>query len=485
MPHNIDSIDTFLAIDLGTSNCRSALFDSDMNMLALSDVEYPLISLSPTHIEQDARLWWQSVKQTVKDVVSQAGAAALRSISISSQGISLVPVDRQGQPLQNAISWLDMRAQEQEERIESEYGKEKIYYITGKRATACYTLSKLLWLMENHRDIYEKAYKLLLPLDFIQFQFCGMAVTDHTMAGGTMFYDIHAQQWSREILDGQGIDAGKLPDISWSGQAVGKISAAVADELGIGRDVLITVGGQDQKCAALGAGISELSATASLGTASCITQLNGHPLLDEKMRIPCFSYLWPGAWAFEGIINTAASSYQWFRNAFAPGYSYKELDLLAAEAANKGDRAFFYPYLTDMTSPFWGKTPGAFTGLSLASDAGQLALAVLEGVSCNIKANLDVMQQVGKQAGEVGLFGGGAKSPLWCQITADILGLPVVTQQSPETALLGAAMLAKQGYDSQPFAVPGTARTYEPNAKNVEVYQSYYAEYMDLIDKTI
>jgi xylulokinase len=478
-------MDTFLAIDLGTSNCRSALFDEGMNLLALSDVAYPLINISPIHIEQDADLWWQSVKLTIRNVVSQAGADGLRSISISSQGISLVPVDKDGEPLTNAISWLDMRAQEQEDRIDARFGKEKIYRVTGKRATACYTLSKLVWLMEHHPDIYQKAHKLLLPLDFIQYRLCGEAVTDHTMAGGTMFYDIHAQQWSDEILDDQGIDMAKLPGISWSGQAIGKISGAVADELGVGHDVLITVGGQDQKCAALGAGISDLSVTASLGTASCITQLSSHPVLDEKMRIPCFSYLYPMTWAFEGIINTAASSYQWFRNAFASQYSYSELDGLAEAAADKGDRAFFYPYLADMTSPFWGATPGAFTGLSLASDIGQLALAVMDGVSCNIKANLDVMRQANKPAGEIRLFGGGAKSPVWCRLTADITGLPVVTQQSPETALLGAAMLAKHGYDKQPFAVPQTARVYEPDAKNAEIYRSYYEEYMDLINKTI
>ena len=482
-------MEKFLAIDLGTSNCRSALFDGDMNMLALSDAGYPLISRSPTHIEQDAELWWQSVKATIKDVVGQAGAQGLKSVSISSQGIALVPIGLNGKPLQNALSWLDMRAQEQEDRIEARYGKEKIYDITGKRATACYTLAKLVWLMENHPDIYERAYKILLPMDFIQYRLCGMAVTDHTMAGGTMYYDINTQEWSREILGDHGIDIGKLPEITWSGRAIGRISGSVADELGLGKDVRVTVGGQDQKCAALGAGVTGHAVTASLGTASCITQLGARPVKDEKMRIPCFSYLWPNTWSFEGIINTAASSYQWFRETLAPQHSYAELDKLAAEAAAKGDRACFYPYLADMTSPFWGNTPGAFTDLSLASGVGQLALAVMDGVSCNIKANLDVMQQANKhayqQVSEVRLFGGGAKSPVWCQLTADILNLPVVTQKSPETALLGAAMLAMQGYDGRAFAVPGTALTYEPDAKNVSVYEAYYAKYMDIIDKTI
>ena len=478
-------MDKFLAIDLGTSNCRSALFDQDMNMLAVSDEEYPLINISPTHIEQDALLWWESAKRTMKDVLGQAGSEGLRGISISSQGISLVPIDEAGQPLANAISWLDTRAREEEDALEARYGLKTIYSVTGKRANPCYTLSKLVWLKENRADIYERAWRLLLPMDFILYRLCGKAVTDHTMAGGTMFYDIKGQGWAKGILDGQGIDRGKLPDIEWSGKAVGAVSDEIADELGIAGDVLVATGGQDQKCAALGAGISDGSATVSLGTASCITQLAGHPILDEGMRIPCFSYLWPDTWSFEGIINTAASSYQWFRDIFAGQYSYKELDALAAAAAEKGERAFFFPYLAGMTSPFWGDMAGGFSGISLASDIGQLALAVMDGISCNVKANLDVMQQINKPVKEIRLFGGGAKSPVWCQLTADILDLPVVTQSSPETALLGAAMLAKRGYDGKPPAIPQAARAYEPDPKNVAVYKQYYEEYMGLIGKAM
>lgn len=478
-------MDTFLAIDLGTSNCRSALFDSDMNMLAIADAEYPIINLSPTHVEQDAALWWQCAKQTIRNVIRRAGGDNLRSISISSQGISLVPIDETGCPLSNAISWLDMRAQTEEDRIEAQYGNEKIFHITGKRANACYTLSKLVWFIENHPDIYRDAYKILLPMDFILFQLCGRAVTDHTMASGTMFYDIRKQAWAQEILDDYGIAQEKLPDIGWSGAAVCEVKKEVAEELGIGVDVLVTIGGQDQKCAALGAGISDGTATASLGTASCITQLSDHPVLDKQLRIPCFSYLWPDTWSFEGIINTAASSYQWFKSTFASQYSYTELDRLATEAAGKGARAFFYPYLAGMTSPFWGKGLGSFSGLSLATDVGQLALAVMDGVTCNIKANLDIMQQANQPVKDIRLFGGGAKSPVWCQIAADLLNLPVVTLPSPETALTGAAMLAKHGFDGKETVAPPAAQIYMPDENNVRVYAEYYADYIALLSKTM
>jgi xylulokinase len=478
-------MNSFLAIDLGTSNCRSAVFSEDMQMIAVSAVEYPLISISAAHIEQDALMWWDAVKHTIKDVAAKSGefGKSVRSLAISSQGISFVPVDKDSNPLMNAISWLDLRAQKEEEQLEAQYGINKIFNITGKRANACYTLPKLVWLKRNLNSIYNEAEKLLLPLDYIQCKLCGKAVTDHTMASGTMFYDIHNQKWAEDILSEQGIDYSKLPEIGWSGSVLGTISPSVAADLGLDKEVMVVIGGQDQKCAALGAGISAESATASLGTASCITQLSKQPILDSQLRIPCFSYLLPETWSFEGIINTAASSYQWFRQNFAPQYSYQQLDELATKAANIGQRAFFYPYLAGMTSPFWGNGSGCFTGLSLSTDIGQLALAILDGVACNIKANLDVMQSIYQPVQELRLFGGGTKSPLWCQIISDMLNLPVATQRSPETALLGAAMLAKYGFDNKKPLVQDSSKVFYPIPENVQVYEEYYSNYIETLNK--
>lgn len=476
---------TFLAVDLGTSNCRSAIFDENMHMLSIASREYPLINLSPIEIEQDANCWWNAVKETIKEAVAKAGKPGkdVCSISISSQGITFVPVDKNGNALINSLSWLDMRAQAEEHEIENQYGLRKIYNITGKRANVCYSLPKMIWLMKNKPDIYKKAYKILLPLDYIQFKFCKKAITDHTMAGGTMFYNIHTQKWAYDILSDQKIDVDKLPQIGWSGTVAGTILPEVAKELGLNPDVIIAIGSQDQKCAALGAGISIKSATASLGTASCVTQLSNKPVSDPDMRIPCFSYLWPSTWSFEGIINTAASSYQWFKKTFASNLTYLELDGLAAQSAKKGQRAYFYPYLAGMTSPFWGNGTGNFTGLSLSTDLGQLALAIMDGVSCNIKANLDIMKSIYKPVNELRLFGGGAVSPLWCQITADIINLPVVTQQSPETALLGAAMLAKHSYDGKKPVIPENVKIFYPIPRNVFVYQKYYSDYIKILNK--
>ena len=473
-------MNTYLAIDLGTSNCRSAVFNEEMELLSISSQEYPLFSISAEEIEQDAEDYWQAAKATIRRAVEEAGEAgrAVAGISISSQGITFIPVDESGKPLDRAISWLDTRAVREEAAVEDAYGLEEIFRVTGKRANGCYTLSKLMWYRQARRDIYEKAYRILLPMDYLIFRLCGRPVTDHTMAAGTMFYDIGAQDWSEKFLAEQKLDREKLPEICWAGTAAGKIDPALADELGLSHDVVIAVGAQDQKCASLGAGISSSVATASLGTASCIERLSDRPVADARRRIPLFSYLWPGAWAFEGIINTAASSYQWFRNNFAKGISYPELDVLAAEADKKGERCFFFPYLAGMTSPFWGDMPAGFTDLSLATDTGQLAMAVMDGVACNIRANLEVIEEVTGASEELRLFGGGAVSPFWCRHVADITGKRVVTLRSPETALAGAAMLACKAVEGDFPKLDQTDQVYEPDAAHAAVYEEYYQKYL-------
>ena len=475
---------TYLAIDLGTSNCRSAVFSEEMELLSIAAQEYPLFSISASEIEQDAEDYWLAAKNTIRRAVELAGEAgkAVAGISVSSQGITFIPVDANGKPLGRAVSWLDMRAENEEKALEEQYGLEELFRITGKRANGCYTLSKLMWYRRECRGIYEQAYKILLPMDYLIFRLCGRAVTDHTMAGGTMFYDIGEQDWSDRLLGEQNLDKRKLPEICWAGTAAGTIAPGLADELGLSHDVIVAVGAQDQKCASLGAGISASVATASLGTASCIERLSDRPVADPRQRIPLFSYLWPGAWTFEGIINTAASSYQWFRSTCAAGFSYQDLDAMAAEAEKKGERCFFFPYLAGMTSPFWGDKPAGFTDLSLATDTGQMAMAVMDGVACNIRANLEVMEEVTGPSEELRLFGGGAVSPFWCRHVADITGRKVVTLRSPETALAGAAMLACRAVEGD-FPKPDqTDRVYEPDAKNAAVYEEYYQSYLKKLE---
>ena len=178
-----------LAIDFGTSGCRSAVYNARLEMLSSAIEEYPLILHSETEIEQDADLWWEKAKKTIRAAVAASGVptSEICALSISSQGIAFVPIDRSGKTLFHAISWLDTRAEAETEALAARYGMQALYTRTGKRLSGVYTLPKLIWFRNHHPDVYEAAWKILLPLDFIQFRLSGRCVTDHTIAGGTMF----------------------------------------------------------------------------------------------------------------------------------------------------------------------------------------------------------------------------------------------------------------------------------------------------------
>lgn len=264
-----------LSIDLGTTGCRSILYDASLRELAISYEEYPLQTPQEHWAEQDAEDWWRLTCSTARDVIRQAGcsAAEVRALSISSQGITLVPVDTELQPLCPAMTWLDVRAQEQTGQILRDFGDTAIFAHTGKHIDACYTLPKILWLRENRPEIWEKTYKLLMPMDYLLAKLTGRCVTDHSMASGTLLYDLKNACWSSRLLEHYQIPSHLLPEILWSGEAAGRILPEAAAALGVSEDCIVAVGAQDQKCAALGAGLDQDTMTVSLGTAGAVTRL--------------------------------------------------------------------------------------------------------------------------------------------------------------------------------------------------------------------
>lgn len=474
-------MDLALSIDLGTSGCRCAVFDDGLRMLACAKTDYPLIVRSETEIDQDAEVWWQAVRTTAREVIAAVEEPAIRAISICSQGLSVVPVDANGHVLHSAISWLDTRATRELERFVAAFGRVGLRSRTGLFASPLYSAAKVMWMWEHLPDVMDKAHAVLLPMDFILLRLTGRAVTNYTMANGTMFYSAAKRDWDDELLSFVGMDREMLPVISKAGSDLGPILPEVAKEWGLVGDVRVAVGAQDQKCAAYGAGVSESTATASLGTASCISRLITRPYLSEKVEIPCFSYLYGDMWDLEGIVNTAGSSLKWFRDTFAPEHSFERLDGLA-EGNGQPSGVFFTPYLAGSASPRWSGGVGMFYGLTLGTGVGQCARAVLEGVAYHIRENLDAMDAIGGRSNELRLFGGGAVSDLWCRIIADVVSRPVARMASYDTALIGAARLAFEsiGIETAPAEV---AARFEPDSGRAGLYEEAYGLYMSVREK--
>lgn len=467
----------YLAIDLGTTGCRSMLFDSGFQVVAASYEEYPLITPREGWVEQDATLWWQLTLRTARQAIEMAGIdpGAIRGISVSSQGITLVPVDEQLEPLCNAISWLDTRAQGQTQRLGQQLGAQALFHHTGKPLNACYTLPKLLWLLENRPELCSRAYKFLMPMDYLLAKLTGVCVTDHSMASGTQLYDISNCCWSRKILSLCGISESQLPALGWSGQRVGTVLPQVAAQLGLRPDCLVALGAQDQKCAALGAGLAGSVMTLSLGTAGAITKLWSAPEIQRCTCVGWCGYVRPGTWVTEGVINTAGTCLRWVRDLLFPGEDYEAINREAAQALEQGSSLLFYPYMGGPSAPdYYPDAQGSFYGLSLSTRRGHMAAAVMEGVAFQVRILLEAMEAYGTVDSLV-LFGGGAKSPLWCQIMADITGMQICVPVTEEAAGAGAAMLAAQALGQRIEPLPW-ARRYSPG-EDCRDYGEKYARY--------
>ena len=481
-----------LGIDLGTTGCKAAVYSVAGEPLGESYLECPLIKPSPGVVEQDAALWWDLTREAIHQALGAANVDGytVRALSVSSQGISFVPVDESGRPLSNAISWLDTRATAEVETVLNRYSEADLFAITGKRASPAYVLPKLLWLRHHQPELYQRASKFLMAHDYLLCQLTGQFVTDPSMAAGTLLYDISRLQWSQELLAAFEISEERLPEIKWAGTFLGQIRPEVARELGLSEEAMVIVGGQDQKCAALGAGIRPGAATVSLGTATAITCVTDHPVLDPQRRIPVFPFVRPGKWALEGVVGTSGAALKWLLQTFFPGQSYRKLDELAAGSPPGSNGLFFYPHLMGATSPHWRTDVwGAFLGLTLAVGPGDMVRSILEGIAFQIRSNLKVIEEMGIPVEELILFGGGAQSSLWSQIISDVTGKPVVVTPTVDVATWGACILAGLGVgvltngDLERLAARGGRSRLYPQPEAVRRYEEVYHHYTQQEEK--
>lgn len=475
-----------LGVDLGTTGCKSMVFSLTGDILGSDYIEYDLIIGKEGHIEQDADIWWQNVKASVKKAIAEAeiDGKKIEALSISSQGISFVPVDKYGNALMNAISWLDGRAIEEAEAITREYGAQSIFSSMGKPILPAYVLPKLMWIKKNNPEIYRNTWKFMMGMDFLLYCFCGRVITDYSMASGTLSYNITGKTWFDEIFSKFDIDQQKLPELGCLGDVAGKVLSNVAEELGLSTDCLVVIGAQDQRCASFGAGIDKGIITVSLGTATAICSICSDPLIDSQMKVNCCG-LDKTHWMLESVISTSGVALKWVKNTFFKSISYSEMDDLAVSAPVGSQGVMFYPYLQNS-----GKgTKGAFIGLGLHISEGDIIRAVFEGISYQIRMHIQSHEAINRNMRQIRLFGGGAQSDIWAQIISDITGKIVVIPRTHETANLGAAMIAGIGakiytdYEDALKAIGTSAKTFVTDPEKHKKYSEYYKLYCSSNEK--
>ena len=297
-----------IGLDLGTTGCKSMVFDTTGQILGEHYIEYEVTFLPDGGAEQDAELWWQYAAEAVAAAVRKAGIDPKEAagISVSSQGCAFVPVGRDGKSLANAISWYDTRALPQARALYARYGEKELFYRLGHPAESL-VFPEILRLKEEAPELYQKTWKFLMPHDYLICRMTGRAVTDPSMASGSMCYDVPTGAWARDLLREYGIDEEKLPEICEAGTVAGTLLPEAAAQMGLCCGTVVAVGMQDQKIAALGAGIQTGSITVSLGTASAVETLCTAPQRDAQMQVQCHGF-GSGMWVLENSVDTAGSS---------------------------------------------------------------------------------------------------------------------------------------------------------------------------------
>ncbi len=483
-----------MGIDLGTTGCKSMVFDDNGQILSQSYIEYEIINVDTSCIEQDPRLWWDMVQKSISQSVKASNVSAdkIKALSVSSQGISFVPIDKEGNTLYNAISWLDSRPVEQTDTIKDLFDDKEIFDRTGKRISPCYTLPKLMWIKQNLPQVYDATYKFLMGLDYITYKLTRQTVTDYSMASGTMAFNISTQKWDKEIISSCGLDIEKLPEVRCTTDVVGKIHPDVAKATGLHEDTLVVVGAQDQKCAAIGSGIREGIATVSLGTASAVSSISSKPVFDEQRRVPCFA-LDKDSWVLESVISTCGISLKWLKNTFYEDMDYAELTQLAEASTAGANGVYFYPHLEGATTPYWrDDIKGFIYGFSLGTAKEDIVRSLLEGIAFQIRINIELHQAINKNnIHEIRVFGGGSKSELWCRLIADITGKMVSVMYTSETANLGAAVIAGLGIgvykdlDDILTNIKLVKKQFKPDKKTHLKYDEIFKDYIKTQEKIL
>jgi xylulokinase len=483
-----------LAHDLGTTGNKATLYDREGALVGSAFYGYGTEYPHTNWAEQNPEDWWRAVCASTQTLLreSRIRQDEIAVITFSGQMMGCVPLDKNGRALRHAIIWADQRAVEQERWLGERISPADVYYITGHRLSASYSLCKMLWIRDHQPDIYRETYKFVHAKDAVVARLTGNFVTEPTDASGMNLYDLESGTWSARIIEAAELDAAKLPQLRQSVDVVGEVLPEAASEVGVALGTPVVIGGGDGMCAAAGAGVvAEGAAYNYIGSSSWIALATPKPIYDPDYRTFTWAHLVPGMFSPCGTMQMAGGSYQWTRDqlcsveqraADALDVSpYELMNLSAAQSPSGANGLLFLPYLLGERSPRWNpRARGAFIGLTVRHTRADMVRAVLEGITMNLRVILETFTGQGAEIEAMRLIGGGARGRFWNQIMADIYGMPVHRLAILEEATsMGAALAGGIGVGLYPdFAMSQTmnaiTETIRPDQAARAVYDRAY-----------
>lgn len=449
-----------LAHDLGTTGDKASLYDEQGRLVGSSfhgyDTRYP----HPDWAEQDPEDWWRAVCASSRGLLARTGVGSgeIACVSFSGQMMGCVPLDRRGRPLRDAIIWADRRGSAQEEALAAKVGRDEVYRITGHRLSASYSACKILWLRDHQPELFDATHKFVHAKDAMVARLTGVFATDASDASGMNLLDLDTLAWSEPMLEAAQLDPDKLPAVHASTDVVGEILPDAAEAVGIDAGTPVVIGGGDGCCAAAGAGVvREGAAFNYIGASSWIALATRAPIRDPEQRTFTWAHVIPGMYSPNGTMQTAGAAYQWYRDTLAAPErqaaeaagldAYEVLNLQAARSRPGANGLVFLPHLLGERSPRWNPhARAAFVGLTMHHTRADMARAVVEGITYNLKVILGALKRQGAEVDAIRLIGGGAKSPFWNQLRADVYGVPVQPMTFlAEATSMGAALVGGLG----------------------------------------
>lgn len=489
-----------LGIDLGTSGTKTVLFNVQGQAVASAAAEYPLYQPRNGWAEQDADDWWRAAEETVRSVLEQSrvNPEDIKGLGISGQMHGLVLTDEHGSALRRAILWCDGRTQAECDELTAAVGAERLIQIAANPALTGFTAGKVLWVRKNEPDVWAKAKHILLPKDYVRYKLTGVYAQEMSDASGTNLLDVRRREWSQEICQAVGLDLSMLPPLVESCAVAGVITPEAAQRTGLLPGTPVAGGGGDNMCAAVGTGVvTHGKAFVTIGTSGVVFAHSGAVQIEPKGRVHTFCSCIPGEYVNLACMLSAGLSLKWYRDQFcqAECQTAQEMNtdpyVLMNQQAEKSpigaNRLLFLPYLMGERSPLMDNDArGAFIGLSAMHTRRDLLRAVMEGVVYGLRQNVDVLRAMGVNPEAMLACGGGAKSPFWRQMMADVFHAPVKTVHNAEGPALGAAILAGVAaglYADIPAACQALIRESEPLTPSQEAaaaYEPYYQQFLSL-----
>lgn len=472
----------FIGVDLGTSAVKLLLMDENGKIHKIVSKEYPLYFPHPGWSEQAPEDWFEKSMEGIKELTEDCDKNQVRGISFGGQMHGLVALDKDDQVIRPAILWNDGRTGKEVEYLNDVIGKDKLSKYTANIAFAGFTAPKILWMKENEPENFARIEKIMLPKDFLAYKLSGTFCTEYSDASGMLLLDVENKCWSKEMMEICGITEAQLPKLYESWQAVGTLKPEIAEELGLPTDVKVIAGAGDNAAAAVGtATVGDGGCNISLGTSGTLFISSKSFGVDEHNALHSFAHA-DGNYHLMGCMLSAASCNKWWMDEILKTTAYGEEQ--SAVTGLGENRVFYLPYLMGERSPHNDPDArAAFIGMSMDTSREDMTLAVLEGVAFGLRDSLEVARSIGAAPERTKICGGGAKSPLWRKIIANVMNMKVDIIESEEGPGYGAAILAAVGCGVYPSVEEAAKKlvkvvaTEEPDAELVKKYEERYQKF--------